>query len=110
MRSVFDRHDFAFKPTYAEMAPCNAGSGLDWAIMNSLEAYRDMCRLPKNPDARPVEIMLSSASDLFTIPDRSVTAVVVGPPAPDNVQYSELADFFYVWLKRTVGDIYPSGT
>ncbi len=107
MRSVFDRHDFAFKSTYAEMAPCNAGSGLDWAIMNCLEAYRDMCRLPKNPDARPVEIMQGSASDLFTIPDRSVTAVVVDPPYADNVQYSELADFFYVWLKRTVGDIYP---
>ena len=107
MRSVFDRHDFAFKPTYAEMAPCNAGSGLDWAIMNSLEAYRDICRLPKNPDARPVEIMQGSASDLFTTPDRSVTAVVVDPPYADNVQYSELADFFYVWLKRTVGDIYP---
>ncbi|MDI9393444.1 MAG: DUF1156 domain-containing protein [Synergistota bacterium] len=107
MRSVFDRHDFAFKSTYAEMAPCNAGSGLDWAITNCLEAYRDICRLPKNPDARPAEIMQGSASDLFTIPDRSVTAVVVDPPYADNVQYSELADFFYVWLKRTVGDIYP---
>ena len=107
MRSVFDRHDFSFKPTYAEMAPCNAGSGLDWSITNSLEAYRDMCKLPKNPDARPVEVMQGSASDLFTIPDRSITAVVVDPPYADNVQYSELADFFYVWLKRTVGDIYP---
>jgi adenine-specific DNA methylase len=106
-RSVFDRHDFAFKSTYSEMAPCNAGSGLDWATMNCLEAYRDMCKLPKNPDARPVKIMQGSASDLFTIPDRSVTAVVVDPPYADNVQYSELADFFYVWLKRTVGDIYP---
>jgi len=105
--NTFEKHDFSFKSTHAEMAPCNAGSGLDWAIMNSLEAYRDMCRLPKNPDARPVEIMQGSASDLFTIADRSVTAVVVDPPYADNVQYSELADFFYVWLKRTVGDIYP---
>jgi putative DNA methylase len=28
---------------------------------------------------------------------------VVVPPYADNVQYSELADFFYVWLKRTQG-------
>ena len=27
-RSVFDRHDFAFKQTFAEMAPCVAGGGL----------------------------------------------------------------------------------
>ena len=30
-------------------------------------------------------------------------AIVVDPPYDDNVQYSELADYFYVWLKRTQG-------
>ncbi len=29
------------------------------------------------------------------------------PPYYDNVPYSYLSDFFYVWLKRTVGDIHP---
>ena len=29
------------------------------------------------------------------------------PPYADNVQYSELADFFYVWLKRTQGHRRP---
>ncbi len=29
--------------------------------------------------------------------------MVVDPPYADNVQYAELADFFYVWLKRTQG-------
>ena len=29
------------------------------------------------------------------------------PPYSDNVQYSELADFFYVWLKRTQGHRRP---
>ena len=29
--------------------------------------------------------------------------MVVDPPYADNVQYSELADFFYVWLKRPQG-------
>jgi adenine-specific DNA methylase len=32
---------------------------------------------------------------------------VVDPPYADNVQYSELADFFYVWLKRTQGHRRP---
>src|SRR5208283_224259 len=39
--------------------------------------------------------------------DKSITAVVVDPPYADNVQYSELADFFYVWLKRTQGHRRP---
>jgi adenine-specific DNA methylase len=34
-------------------------------------------------------------------------AVVVDPPYSDNVQYSELADFFYVWLKRSQGHRRP---
>lgn len=38
----------------------------------------------------------------------SVDAVIVDPPYYDNVMYAELSDFFYVWLKRTAGLLYPS--
>ena len=41
------------------------------------------------------------------LPDASVDAVVVDPPYGGNVMYAELSDFFYVWLKRSVGDLYP---
>ncbi|MGB9894264.1 MAG: DUF1156 domain-containing protein, partial [Candidatus Saccharicenans sp.] len=34
-------------------------------------------------------------------------AIFTDPPYYDNVPYSYLSDFFYVWLKRTVGDLYP---
>jgi len=33
--------------------------------------------------------------------------VFTDPPYYDNVPYSYLSDFFYVWLKRTLGDLYP---
>jgi putative DNA methylase len=36
-----------------------------------------------------------------------VDAVITDPPYYDSVQYSELADFFYVWLRLGLGDIYP---
>jgi hypothetical protein len=36
-----------------------------------------------------------------------VDAVVMDPPYGGNVMYAELADFFYVWLKRTAGHVYP---
>jgi len=29
------------------------------------------------------------------------------PPYYDNIGYAALSDFFYVWLRRTVGDFYP---
>jgi putative DNA methylase len=36
-----------------------------------------------------------------------VDLVVMDPPYYDNVMYAELSDFFYVWLKRTAGYVYP---
>lgn len=107
MRSVFDRHDFAFKPTYAEMAPCGAGSGLAWTLDNVREAYEELAKLPRHPQARPVTLSMGSATSLPQLEDGSVAAVVVDPPYAGNVQYSELADFFYVWLKRTQGHRRP---
>ncbi|MDI6691964.1 MAG: DUF1156 domain-containing protein [Anaerosomatales bacterium] len=29
------------------------------------------------------------------------------PPYYDNIGYADLADFFYVWLRRSLGDVYP---
>lgn len=107
MRSVFDRHDFSFKPTFAEMAACNAGGGFEWAIDSVLEAYEQVSELPHHPSSKPVEISLGSATSIPSVHDGTITAVVVDPPYADNVQYSELADFFYVWLKRTQGHRRP---
>ncbi len=107
VKGKMDRHDYAFKVTFAELAPCNAGAGLDWAIDNVLEAYEQLAKLPRAPEAKPAEITLGSSTNLPHIADKSVTAVVVDPPYDDNVQYSELADFFYVWLKRTQGHRRP---
>jgi adenine-specific DNA methylase len=40
-------------------------------------------------------------------PDNYFDAVITDPPYYDNVPYSHLSDFFYVWLKKIIGDIYP---
>jgi putative DNA methylase len=33
--------------------------------------------------------------------------VSTDPPYYDNISYAALSDFFYVWLRRTVGSLYP---
>ncbi len=33
--------------------------------------------------------------------------VSTDPPYYDNIGYAALSDFFYVWLRRSVGDLYP---
>ena len=107
IKGKMDRHDYAFKMTFAEMAPCQPGSGLDWAMDNVLDAYLEICRLPRARAAAPVCLIKGTATNLANISDKSMAAVVVDPPYSDNVQYSEMADFFYVWLKRMLGGRNP---
>uniref|UniRef100_A0A7C2P953 DUF1156 domain-containing protein n=1 Tax=candidate division WOR-3 bacterium TaxID=2052148 RepID=A0A7C2P953_UNCW3 len=52
------------------------------------------------------EVRQGSATKL-PYSDNYFDAVITDPPYYDNVPYSYLSDFFYVWLKRTIGDLYP---
>ena len=113
MRGVFDRHDYAFKWTYGEF---DASRNLfPWALKQITDAYKGIGKLAapahnifkRSNAAVPVEVTLSSASDLDHLEDGSVDLVLTDPPYYDNVMYSELSDFFYVWLKRTIGTVHP---
>ncbi len=108
VKHIFQKHNFSFKPAFAEMAVCGAGAGLAWAIDNVVDAWSGVAVLPRASGAKPVSISLGSATSMPFLHDRSITSVVVDPPYDDNVQYAELADFFYVWLKRTLGHRHPN--
>jgi len=40
--------------------------------------------------------------------DLDAPLVCTDPPYYDNIGYADLSDFFYVWLRRSLGDVYPS--
>ena len=52
-------------------------------------------------------INTKSADNLMDVASSSISVVVTDPPYYGTIQYAELADFFYVWMKRTLGDIFP---
>jgi ubiquinone/menaquinone biosynthesis C-methylase UbiE len=126
MRSVFDRHDFAFKWSFAEMAPCVTGIGYDWALGTTGDCVKELVKLcgehadvddpnhlafnlrskVENPQSE-ITLTRVSGDNLPHLADASIDAVVLDPPYYDNVMYAELADFFYVWLKRTAGLLFP---
>ena len=126
--NTFDRHDFAFKWSYAEMAPLITGLGYDWAIKETGKCIKELIELSRpdidiktanqkdkqlkllNPSSftiPSITITNNSGDNLYYLEDKSVDAVVFDPPYYDNVMYAELSDFFYVWLKRTAGYVYP---
>lgn len=48
----------------------------------------------------------ASATDEMAIPE-PVDAIITDPPYYGAIPYADLSDFFYVWLRRVVGDRYP---
>lgn len=115
IRSSFDRHDFAFVPSHSEFdASANL---LPWAVYQQEDSYRKLARLAHRDatllqmedqrELAPVAVLRGSASALSACPDASIHNITVDPPYYDNVQYAELSDFFYVWLKRSVGHLFP---
>ena len=125
VRSIFDRHDFAFVWSYAEMAPLVTGVGYDWAIEKTAKCIGELVAMVR-PDVRtadpdlfdridekratappPITVTCKPGDSLDHIRDASIDAVVMDPPYYDNVMYAELSDFFYVWLKRTAGHVFP---
>lgn len=121
MVNTFDRHDFAFKWSYAEMAMAIEGLGYDWVVAQTAESIEKICNLVheghsqgtlfdsiknEKPNAQLV-ITCKPGNALDHIADESIDAVVMDPPYGANVMYAELSDFFYVWLKRTAGLVEP---
>ena len=122
--NTFNRHDFAFCWSHAEMAPLVVGLGYDWAINQTAKCIAELVTLVRpnvngaaedlfsrdgaeENTSPPITITAKPGDSLDHIEDASVDLVVIDPPYYDNVMYAELSDFFYVWLKRTAGHVVP---
>lgn len=124
--NTFNRHDYAFCWSHAEMAPIVEGLGFDWAVNQTSKSIGELVELIRPAEARPgysnelpflqsqeawtappIKLSCKSGDALDHIADESVDCVVMDPPYYDNVMYAELSDFFYVWLKRTAGLVFP---
>jgi putative DNA methylase len=55
----------------------------------------------------PVSVICGSSSELGVIQDSSLDLVITDPPFSGLLHYSELADFFYVWLSLVLKAKYP---
>jgi putative DNA methylase len=129
LRSTFDRHDFAIKWSFGEMAPLISGLGYEWTTNAIGKCIKELVELTRPDDSKtnkqpstkkqtnlfnavsyvppPVVITCTSGDNLDQIEKGSVDAIIMDPPYYDNVMYAELSDFFYVWLKRTAGYVFP---
>jgi len=114
VRNTFDRHDFAYKWSFAEFDA--AHSLFPWAVSQVVDAYEGIAKLAYQPELigspeRRAEALVNRGSAAqLPLADESVDAVVTDPPYYDNVMYAECSDYFYVWLKRSLGATWPEFT
>ncbi len=86
----------------------NVFSEKGYSYQNILEnnILNVLFHLSQIPPTQIPKVNHASATEL-PFPDNYFDAVFTDPPYYDNVPYSYLSDFFYVWLKRSLGDLYP---
>lgn len=99
LRNMFSRQAIAMVWDFAEANPFSSSSGnffgqVEW-IAEVIE------RLPADSAGNARQLSADA---------RDYTGLVVStdPPYYDNIGYSDLSDFFYVWLRRCLHDFHPS--
>jgi len=105
----FSTHAFARQALqmtwdYSELNPFSPILTGTWNSM-----HRQVLRVIENVSKLNLASAIITQSSATSLPysDNYFDAVITDPPYYDNVPYSYLSDFFYVWLKRAIGDLYP---
>ena len=102
VKNSFPRQGVPMAWDFAETNPFNP-AGASWiSILEDTPAAIEMLTSVDLPGA----VTRGSATSIAQ-PDGYIDAVITDPPYYDNVSYADLSDFFFVWLKRTVGHLYP---
>lgn len=101
LRNVFARQAIPMTWDYAEANPFSSSSGnflgqVEWVA----EAVENV---PAYPECE------AHQADAATR-DYSNVVVSTDPPYYDNIGYSDLSDYFYVWLRRMLKPVLPSVT
>lgn len=102
LETPFGRQAIPFMFDYPESNPFSGSSGsainqLDW-ILRYIENECDHCFT--------VHCNNAASGDENQFSSKFLNCVVTDPPYYDAIAYADLSDFFYTWLKRTLGDVF----
>ena len=103
--SLFGRQALQMVWDYFEVNPSSGATG-DWnSAIEWIIRVIEHCVI--SATISPRSMVQQSTATQLPYPNNYFDVVLTDPPYYDNVPYSYLSDFFYVWLKRTVGYLYP---
>ena len=100
--TLFSRQAIPMVWDFAEATPFSGAAGDFMVSVNSL------CKaLQKLPATHSERVSQKNAEELEMPPN---TVVSTDPPYYDNIGYADLSDFFYVWLRKCLGGLFPEDT
>jgi len=91
---------------YPEVNPLADSSGTASTQLRYMIKVIEHERVSTTIDQPEPNILLGNAAAL-PLNDCSLDYVVTDPPYDDAISYADLSDFFYVWLKRSIGIWFP---
>jgi putative DNA methylase len=99
MMSTFGRQSLQMLWTPVEANPFSQSSGnFMGGVTQAAKCLETMPATQKPGSANQVDAATLSGG---------VACIITDPPYYDNIGYADLSDFFYVWLRRTLHEIYP---
>ena len=104
-RQLFGLQTISMSWDYSEAnVLASSTGGAITCLQNVLRSLKQL-----NGSAR-ANVMQNDASSLSEVTLNCTSDIVVStdPPYYDNVGYADLADFFYIWLRKSVGTLYPN--
>jgi len=104
IKNPFGRQALPMNFDYPESNPFSESSG---SALTQLKYLVDVIRQETNINSyEPSEVFYGSA-DSLPLQNQSCSIVVTDPPYFDAIAYADLSDFYYVWLKRVLGNTLP---
>ncbi len=103
LEHMYSRQAIAMTSDYPE---CNPFSGSAGSALNQLSWLLDYVNNEQN-NPFPAYFNNASSGERTQFPEKSIAASITDPPYYDAIAYADISDFFYVWLKRMLGPLYP---
>ncbi|WP_416063785.1 DUF1156 domain-containing protein [Rhodococcus indonesiensis] len=103
LRGSFQRQAISMTWDYAEAHPLESFGGGFSAVLQSECEVLEALTTWAVPDAAESEARQATAVDRIRAP----YIVSTDPPYYDNIGYSDLSDFFYLWLRRSLRRVHP---